>query len=492
MCRYTTLPRGASLLLKRVESSVTRPVRAFFKSDIMAVFVIDKHQKPLMPCSEKRARLLLNRRRARVHSMYPFTIRLVDRTLEKSVLQPTRCKIDPGSQTTGIAIVREKGTRQVVLSLIELTHRGSFIREALQARAAKRRRRRYHLRYRSKRYSNRKKPNGWLAPSLLHRIESTMTWIVRLRKRTPITALTCERVRFDTQKLLNPEIEGIEYQQGTLLGYEIREYLLEKWGRQCAYCDVKNVPLQIDHIHPKSRGGSNSINNLTLACSTCNLKKNNQSLEDFCPKLTKAIRSKPHLQHAAAVNSTRNALWDALSALPLSCEPGTGGQTKYNREQFRIPKTHALDAACTGIVSQLHNWQIPTLQIRSSGRGSYQRTRSDRFGFPRGFLIRQKRVHGFQTGDQIKATVPAGKKKGHYAGRVAIRASGYFNIQTTHSLVQGISSKYCCLNQRADGYHYLNRSSTGETMDSNIQNPLLEEQRFLPALKDWVSALSTG
>jgi 5-methylcytosine-specific restriction endonuclease McrA len=449
----------------------------------MAVFVLDKHHQPLMPCSEKRARLLLNRRKARIHSMYPFTIRLVHRTVQESAKQPLRCKLDPGSKVTGIAVVREEAETQVVLSLIELTHRGPVIREALQTRAGKRRRRRSQLRYRSPRYANRAKPSGWLAPSLRHRIETVMSWVNRIKKRAPLTAISCERVRFDTQKLTDPEIKNIEYQQGTLFGYEVREYLLEKWGRKCAYCNGENVPLQIDHMIPKSRGGSNRVDNLTLACAPCNQKKGNQSLEIFSPNLIKKLP--PSLQATAAVNATRNALWKELTELSLPCEAGTGGQTKYNRSRLAIPKTHALDAACTGTVSQLQNWNIPIQQIRCTGRGSYQRTRSDRFGFPRGYLLQKKKVHGFQTGDQVKSSVPSGKKKGTYTGRVAIRASGSFNIQTANGVVQGIGSKNCRLVQHADGYHYLGNSSVH-------LNPQIEEQRFLPALKGQVSALSTG
>jgi 5-methylcytosine-specific restriction endonuclease McrA len=310
-----------------------------------------------------------------------------------------------------------------------------------------------------------------------------MTWVNRLRNRAPLTAITCERVRFDTQKLICPEIHNVEYQQGTLFGYEVREYLLEKWGRQCAYCDIQNIPLQIDHMVPKSCGGSNRIDNLTLACASCNQKKGNLPLEIFSPKRAKKLSSTPPLQGAAAVNATRNALWEELTELSLPCEAGTGGQTKYNRNYFGVPKTHALDAACTGTVSQLQNWQVPTQRISCTGRGSYQRTRSDRFGFPRGVLLRQKKVQGFQTGDQVISSVLSGKKKGCYAGRVAIRASGYFNIQTANGVVQGINSKDCRLVQHADGYHYLGNLST------NL-NQQTEEQRFLPALKGQVSALS--
>jgi len=456
----------------------------------MAVFVLDKNQKSLMPCSEKRARLLLSRKRARIHCMYPFTIRVVDRTVRESTLQPIRCKIDPGSKTTGMAIVREEEGHQTVLFLLELTHRGASIRDALKARSDMRKRRRANLQYRPKRFSNRRKHPGWLAPSLLHRVENIQTWVSRLKNCAPITAITCEKVRFDMQKLIHPEIEGIGYTRGTLFGYEIREYLLEKWGRQCAYCDAQNVPLQIDHIVPRSCGGSNRIDNLALACRPCNLKKNNLSVESFSPKRAGTIRPKPSLRDGAAVNSTRTALWQALLNLQLPCESGTGGQTKYNRERLGIPKNHALDAACTGTVHQLSHWQIPIQRVVSTGRGSYQRTRLDRFGFPRGYLLRQKKVNGFQTGDQVIAVVPTGKKQGIHIGRVAIRSSGFFNVQTDHGVVQGISSKHCRLVQRANGYHYFGRMLTME--NTQILTPQTEEQRFLPALKGQVSALSIG
>ena len=137
----------------------------------------------------------------------------------------------------------------------------------------RRRRRSANLRYRAPRFLNRKnKGKGWLAPSLQHRIDTTLSWVARLRNVAPITHLAQELVRFDMQQLENPEIAGVEYQQGELVGYEVREYLLEKWRRQCAYCDASTVPLQIDHIHPKARGGSNRVSNLTLACAPCNLK----------------------------------------------------------------------------------------------------------------------------------------------------------------------------------------------------------------------------
>jgi hypothetical protein len=114
----------------------------------MTVYVLDKRQKPLMPCSEKRARLLLTRGRARIHKFMPFTIRLVDRVVKTCELQPLRLKFDPGSKTTGMALVWEGladggvAPSQTVVALVEIKHRGQTIRDALIARRALRRRRR--------------------------------------------------------------------------------------------------------------------------------------------------------------------------------------------------------------------------------------------------------------------------------------------------------------------------------------------------------------
>ncbi len=436
----------------------------------MAVFVLDKKGKPLMPCSEKRARLLLERRRARVHRLVPFTIRLVDRLVKDSVLQPVRLKIDPGSKTTGLALTRaeesinpetgEVERSELVLSLIELTHRGHAIRDALTQRRAFRRRRRGKLRHRPARFDNRTRPQGWLAPSLQHRVETTMAWVARLRRLAPVAAMAQELVRFDTQQMQNPEIVGVEYQQGTLAGYEVREYLLEKWHRTCAYCDGKTVPLQIDHIHPRAAGGSDRVSNLTLACHACNQRKGSQPVETFLASQPSRLRrilvqAKAPLRDAAAVNATRWALLGRLRETGLPVEAATGGRTKWNRTRLGVPKTHALDAACVGKVGDVTGWAQPGLVVKAAGRSSYQRTRLTRHGFPRGYLMRQKSTFGFQTGDMVRADVTKGGKIGVYRGRVAIRATGSFNIQTGTGLVQGISHRFCTVIQRADGYAYV-------------------------------------
>src|SRR5262249_25859184 len=148
---------------------------------------------------------------------------------------------------------------------------------------------------------------GWLPPSLERRVQNVLTWVERLRRLTPLSALSLELVRFDTKLLENPELRGLEYQQGTLAGYEARAYLLEKWGRRCAYCKRTNVPLEIEHMTPRSRGGSDAVWNLTPACMPCDQRKGNRTATAFgLPDL--AAEGKRPLRDAAAVNTSRWAL----------------------------------------------------------------------------------------------------------------------------------------------------------------------------------------
>ncbi len=215
-------------------------------------FVLDKNRKPLMPCHPARARMLIKRGKARVYRLQPFTILLTER--EGGATQLIEQKFDPGSRRTGIALVAtfKKRGRTTVFGA-HLKHRGQQIKKALDKRRAIRRfRRSRHCRYRKPRFSNRRRLPGWLPPSLQSRVENVTTWASKLLRLAPCKAIAVETSRFDTQKMQNPEIRGIEYQQGELFGYELREYLLEKWARRCAYCGAKGVPLQIFRLNTSS------------------------------------------------------------------------------------------------------------------------------------------------------------------------------------------------------------------------------------------------
>jgi 5-methylcytosine-specific restriction endonuclease McrA len=449
--RAPGFPQGARAQHGREETS--RKAGVTRESGVRRVFVLDKRGNPLMPCHPSRARALLRSGRAAVHRRAPFTIRLKDR--DSGNVQPVRLGVDPGSKTTGMALTRQDGGTRTVLTLLEVTHRSGEISKKMGQRAAYRRRRRSaNLRYRAPRFSNRSTPEGWLPPSLRSRIQHVETWARRLQCWCPVAAIDLELVRFDAQAMQNPEIAGTEYTQGTLAGYEAREYLLEKWHRKCAYCDAAGVSLNIDHIIPRSRGGSNRVSNLTLACIPCNQAKGNMPVREFVTdpaRLARILRdAKVPLRDAAAVNSTRFATLAALRSLGVPVECWSGGRTKWNRVRTGTPKTHALDAACCGEVDRLNGSTAGTYTVKATGRGTHSRTRADAQGFPRLRLPRVKQINGFQTGDLVRAQVPRGKHAGVHVGRVAVRGKGSFRVGTR----DGINRKYCQVVQRSDGYDH--------------------------------------
>ncbi|MEI6180302.1 MAG: RNA-guided endonuclease IscB [Chloroflexales bacterium] len=418
------------------------------------VFVLSSDGQPLDPCRPARVRQLLTQRKAVVFRRYPFTIRLTNRTAAESVTHPHRVKIDPGSKTTGIAVVAEETSRVVWVG--ELIHRGQAIRDALLSRKASRRSRRQRkTRYRQPRFLNRRRPEGWLAPSLAHRFETTLTWVNRLRRFVPITAISMELVRFDTQIMQDAEVSGVAYQQGTLAGYELREYLLNKWERRCAYCGAKDVPLQVEHINPRARGGSDRISNLALACEPCNQQKGTQTAAEFGHPTIQAQAKRP-LKDATAVNQTRWALYGRLVATGLPVEVGTGGRTKFNRTRMGLDKTHWTDAACVGASTPdgLDTKGVRPLLIQAMGHGSRQMCRMDKHGFPRTGPKGARVVKGFKTGDMVRAIVTTGTKQGTYVGRVAVRTSGSFNLTTASGTIQGLNHRFFRTIHRADGYRY--------------------------------------
>ena len=423
------------------------------------VFVVDTNKQPLNPVHPGYARLLLRQGKAAVYKRYPFTL-ILKTGAQCPKVEPLRLKIDPGSKVTGIALVNDASGEVVFAAHLE--HRGTQIKKALdQRRGVRRGRRQRKTRYRQPRFLNRRRRQNWLAPSLESRISNIVTWGERLRRFAPISAISQELVRFDLQALEHPEINGVEYQQGTREGYEVREYLLEKWGRRCTYCDASGLPLQVEHIRSRAKLGGNRPGNLCLACEPCNLAKGTQDIRVFLieqPELLKKIldQAQKPLKDSAAVNATRWALFERLKALALPVECGSGGLTKYNRTTRGLSKDHWIDAACVGKTTPEHLCLtgVAPQEITAKGHGCRQKCNVDDIGFPRSKPKGTKKVKGFQTGDLVRAVVTTGTKQGVYVGRVLVRASGSFDIQTKQGRVQGISHRFCTPLHRCDGYTY--------------------------------------
>jgi 5-methylcytosine-specific restriction endonuclease McrA len=418
------------------------------------VFVLDHQKRPLEPVHPGRARFLLQAGHAAVWRRFPFTLILTDSTTD-GVPQPLRLKIDPGSKTTGLAVLND-ATGQVLWAG-EVTHQGNQVKKRLgHRRACRRSRRSRHTRYRARRYNNRRQREGWLPPSLESRIANVLTWVKRLCRFCPIATISLELVKFDPALLQNPDISGVEYQRGELAGYELRQYLLEKFQHRCAYCAKTNVPLEIEHIIPRSRHGSDRVSNLTTACHDCNQQKGDRTAAEFGHPEMQA-QAKAPLRDAAAVNATRWALYHRLQSVGMPIETGSGGRTKYNRTQRSLPKMHWVDAVCVGASTpaELVTQGIVPLLITAQGRHSRQMCRTNRFGFPDKTPKATSVVGGLRTGDIVRAVVPAtSTKAGTYVGRLAVRATGSCNLTTASGTIEGIHYRYCRRLHRTDGYSY--------------------------------------
>ncbi len=240
----------------------------------LRVPVLNMSGKPLMPTSPRKARILLKQGKATVVQRMPFTIQLKYPSGETK--QDITLDINNRYSTIGFSAVTEKSE----LISGELTLRKG-ISKPLEQKRNYRRVRRNKLLHRKPRLNNRSKPKSWLASGIHHKLNTHLRLIEKLKEVLPITKVIVEVSAFDTQKLQNPEIKDVEYQQEELQGHEVIEYLLEKWKHKCAYCGKDNLPLEIEHIIPKSRGGSDRVSNLTLACHKCNQNKGDKTAAEF-------------------------------------------------------------------------------------------------------------------------------------------------------------------------------------------------------------------
>jgi 5-methylcytosine-specific restriction endonuclease McrA len=413
------------------------------------VFVLDANEQPLAPCPPRRARLLLKARKAAVYRRFPFVI-ILKRAITRPKLPALRLKIAPGQKATGLAIVNQ----ECVVFAAEVTHRSERIHRSLGARRLLRRNRRQRkTRYRQPRFSNRSRAKGWLAPSLQSRVSNVVTFVKRLLRFCSIRLLSLEMATYDMQKMQRNETTGNEYQPGTLHTYEVKQHLLEKFHRKCVYCKKTGVPLQVEHVVPLARGGTNRLSNKTLACQPCNQKKANKTAEEFgFPRVQK--QAKTPLKTVAAINSTRLALHRQLLIFGLPVETGTTGRTKYNRHRLGLPKAPWTDAAAVGASTPaaLSVSGGSILRLRAMGHGSRKMRLTDKPGTG-SHRQRMKTYHGFQTGDYVQALFPKGKHTGKHCGRVTVTARGDFRLWIDGKEAS-LNHKHCTRLFRADGYSY--------------------------------------
>ena len=300
------------------------------------IYVRSKEGKALMP-SERRGRIgyLLRHGKAHVVSHVPFVVQLDYEST--TYTQEVSLGIDAGSKHIGVSASSEK--KELLAAQVEL--RNDVVNLLSTRRELRRTRRNRKTRYRKVRFDNRKKKDGWLAPSIEQKVESHLKVIRLFHKLFPITKTTIEVAQFDAQKIKNPDIKGEEYQQGEQMDFwNVREYVLARDGHKCIHCKGKSRDpiLNVHHLESRKTGG-NSPSNLVTLCETCH-KAYHRGEFDLKIKRGTALRD------AAVMNIMRWAVYERAKEEFENVHLTYGYITKHTRIENGIAKTHAADAFC--------------------------------------------------------------------------------------------------------------------------------------------------
>ena len=401
------------------------------------MFVIGSDGTPLMPCTVQRARQLIKAGRVSRRDYRPFTIHLKDRwtTDGKTAVQPVEVRCDPGSRHTGIAVVAILEEEERVLYQEEIKHRAN-IGQRLAERKAHRRRRRATKWFRKPRFDNRRRPAGWLPPTIESIVANQLHRIERLGERTGGQTAVIETAKFDTQKILNPKVEGAGYQEGPLYRRHLREYIAAQWRHRCAYCDKGDwedaTRFNLDHVKPRAKRGADNVRNLVWSCRPCNERKGSRPVQEFLQanpeRLAKVLRHRrAPLAAAGKQAAICQSLVDRVRNRKLQVVETTGADTAHARAEWGIPKSHANDAACCGSRSAVSSLRS-AMKLEAVGHGRRKQIK----GLPTGPYLawrheqpairRQKpcpkhaqkpnHAHGVRSGDVVRIRTRTGWRKG--------------------------------------------------------------------------------
>jgi len=364
------------------------------------VYVISKSGKPLMPCKPARARHLLRDGEAKVVKMEPFTIQLIIESTEE--VQSVTVGVDLGAKTVGVAAV---GNGKVLYQG-EVALR-TDIHKRMRSRAMYRRNRRGRkCRYRSPRFNNRaaSRRKGRLPPSIQSRVDTTIKVVNRIVSFLPVSNIVVEVANFDTQAMrAGHKLPNWAYQKGELYGWEnVKMFVRARDKYTCLYCgEIMPDRLEVDHIVPRSRGGSNTPSNLVAACHDCNQEKGNQTAEEFGhPEVQKRV--KKSLKAAAHTQMGKTATLQGLVELAPVSET-YGYITKVDRQKMGLPKTHFYDAvaiAAEGRTVEPLGWAE---RMKAVSRGQRQQQKATVY---KGGVRRRARlpyeVFGFRMWDKVQ------------------------------------------------------------------------------------------
>ena len=323
---------ATGIVLAHNSSEEDQPYSVRSRED-MLIYVLNHKGRPLMPCSPRKAKMLLKEGKAKVVSRKPFTIQWVVPT--RSYTQPVSLGLDPGYGTVGFSAVTEK--RELVSGEVRLR---TDVSKKLTERRMYRRSRRSRLWYRPARFLNRRKPKGWLPPSVQHKLDSHLRLVTWLKKLLPITKVVVEVANFDIQKIKNPNISGKQYQEGEQKGFwNIREYVLWRDNYKCQKCHGRSGDkvLQVHHIRGRKNGATDRPEELITVCRTCH-EKHHKGVDLIQVKKIKDFKAETFM------SIVRWKLVDKLKELLSDVSVTFGYLTKGKRIELGLPKTHSNDA----------------------------------------------------------------------------------------------------------------------------------------------------
>ena len=302
------------------------------------VYVLNQNGQPLMPTeNHAKVRVLLKQGKVKVVNKCPFTIQLLYSSTNYT--QKVTLGVDSGSKHIGISAT----TKNKVLFESDVELRNDIVDLISTRRELRRSRRNRKLRYRKPRFNNRKRSDGWLAPSVRQKVDSHITMIAKVHKILPISNVVVEVASFDIQKIQNPEISGTDYQQGEQLDFwNVREYVLFRDGYTCQCCKGKSKDkiLNVHHIESRKTGG-NAPNNLITLCETCHT-----GYHKGIVKLPKTIHRGMSFKDATFMGIMRWALYEKLKTIYSDVKLTYGYITKNIRIENGLPKDHYIDARC--------------------------------------------------------------------------------------------------------------------------------------------------
>lgn len=384
----------------------------------MFVFVINQHGEALMPCSTRKARLLLKQEKAKIIGYQPFTIQL--QYGSSGYKQSVHVGVDTGAKHMGVAVTCENN----VLAKGEVTFRDN-VRSNLETRKIYRRSRRNRkTRYRKPRFLNRKKKEGWLPPSIESRISHTFHWIEKFTALLPKPILHIEVGKFDVQKMLNPDIQGIDYQQGQIFSYhDVRYFVFARDNYTCQVCKQKNKILNTHHIVYRSHGGSDRADNLISVCTDCHTHDNHQEGAILWRWMVEGKKLSSY-KETTFMNIVRKRIFNRYPEAYITY----GSETTPKRKALGLDKSHYNDAIAISGVEVIGNNPsdiFRVVQFRKKKRSLHEATARKGRKEPNRAAKRNKKntpsSKGFLLNDKVKVFNQIGFITGFTSGGAYVK-----------------------------------------------------------------------